>query len=106
MKHYSSDVSNRCTFRNKPVHAGSDVYLPACFSPEGLADNINPSPPVLSDEEKGEVRFQSFFLIIVHASTVALPPCVCVFFPFCLLGKLTVNAALRNMFRSPKYAHR
>ena len=82
MKYHSGDVFDRCTFRNEAVHTGSVGYLPACFSPERLADTINPSPPVLSDEEKGEVCLQSFFLMIVHTSAVAFPPCVCFFFFF------------------------
>ena len=60
MKHYSSDVWNRCTFRNKPVHAGSDIYLPAYFVPESSTDSIKPRSLVLSDEENGKVCLDGY----------------------------------------------
>ena len=105
MKYYSSDVSNRCTFRNKPVHAGSGVYLPACFPPESPADNTNPRPLVLSGEESEEVCLQLFFLIIIHTFTVTLPSCVRFFFFFFLLEWLRVYTALRNIPHSLKYVY-
>lgn len=37
------------------MHAGGDVYLPACFPPESLENDTKPPPLVISDEERSEV---------------------------------------------------
>ncbi|KAF8554534.1 hypothetical protein OG21DRAFT_1462307 [Imleria badia] len=50
------EYRRRCIFRAPPVHAGSDVYLPACFPPESLQNDTKPVPLVLSDEDKGELH--------------------------------------------------
>jgi len=47
-------VCNSCIVRN-PVHAGSEIYLPACFPQEGLQGDAKPAPPVLTDGDMGEV---------------------------------------------------
>lgn len=59
MAHFLA-VCNSCIFRNLPVQAGSDVYLPASFPPENLQSATKPVPLVLSDEAMGEVRLHSF----------------------------------------------
>ncbi|KAI9566710.1 hypothetical protein HD554DRAFT_2040083 [Boletus coccyginus] len=49
----------RCIVRT-PVHAGSDIYLPACFPQESLQNDAEPTLPVLTDgemEESREIRY-------------------------------------------------
>ncbi|KAI9462690.1 hypothetical protein HD554DRAFT_2175805 [Boletus coccyginus] len=50
------EYRRRCVFRNRPVHAGGDVYLPACFPAESLQNDSKPAPLVLSDEDMGELH--------------------------------------------------
>ncbi|KAI9566690.1 hypothetical protein HD554DRAFT_2315329 [Boletus coccyginus] len=45
----------RCIVRT-PVHAGSDIYLPACFPQESLQDDAEPTLPVLTDGEMEELH--------------------------------------------------
>lgn len=60
IKDCSLDVCNSCIYRNRPVQAGGDVYLPARWPPECLQNDTEPVPLVLSDEDKGEVCLHSF----------------------------------------------
>ncbi|KAI9567009.1 hypothetical protein HD554DRAFT_2039900 [Boletus coccyginus] len=46
------EYRRRCIVRN-PVHAGSDIYLPVCFPPEGLQNDAEPAPLILSDGDMG-----------------------------------------------------
>ncbi|KAI9462689.1 hypothetical protein HD554DRAFT_2288449 [Boletus coccyginus] len=50
------EYRRRCIFRNRPVHTGGDVYLPACFPPESLQNDTKPALLVLSDEDMGELH--------------------------------------------------
>lgn len=64
------------------MHPGSDVYLPACFPPESLQVDTKPTPLVLSDEDKGEVRLPSFVSLSLFTRLQLHSILVYAFFPF------------------------
>lgn len=70
-------VCNSCIFRAPPVHAGSDVYLPACFPPESLQNDTKPASLVLSDEDMGEVRLYNFIFQLSFTHLRSYIPSLC-----------------------------
>ncbi|KAG8220598.1 hypothetical protein J3R82DRAFT_2824 [Butyriboletus roseoflavus] len=50
------EYRRRCIYRNRPVQAGSDIYLPACFPSECLQNDTGSTPLVLSNEDMEELH--------------------------------------------------
>ncbi|KAF8838026.1 hypothetical protein BDN67DRAFT_972122 [Paxillus ammoniavirescens] len=50
------EYRRRCIYRNPPAHQGDDVYLPACFPPETIQIDTQPTPLVLSDKDMDELH--------------------------------------------------
>ncbi|KIJ60092.1 hypothetical protein HYDPIDRAFT_32519 [Hydnomerulius pinastri MD-312] len=50
------EYKGRCTFRNRPVQPGGDIYLPACFPPDTSEISTEPTALALSDQDKNELH--------------------------------------------------
>jgi hypothetical protein len=49
------EYRDRCTFRNRPHHAGDNVILPACFPPPEKTADVTSVVPELPKEDLEEV---------------------------------------------------
>jgi hypothetical protein len=61
------EYRNKCTFRNRPHHAGDNVILPACFPPPGETADVTSVVPELPKEDLEEV---SGMLIVYTAANL------------------------------------
>ena len=101
------DFWNSCIFRNKPVRAGSDIYLPASFPPDGLENKAIPTPLVLSDKEMGEVCLYSYISqsLFTYLQLRTLLVYANIFLFFFYSPELRIYTALKNTLLSLKYVY-
>jgi hypothetical protein len=63
----SKEYRDRCTFRNRPHHAGDNVILPACFPPPEKTADVTSVVPELPKEDLEEV---SGMLVVYTAANL------------------------------------